>query len=176
MNSKHITLIVGAFGVIGTIFQPASAVSNAPPPAKIITVKPAESITPEMKANLEAAIQTCEKQTADSKKLIDRFDEVNKPSPQASSAEKDRYKNLDLYKRFFESQFGEFAEFANDKFTLRGITEAKKLLDSQAEFTRKCQEYSEFLKGFVDWAIVGKAPAGMDVNYQQKIDAFKSKT
>lgn len=169
---------IGTIIVLSSLFcvsQSAFAAEmNAPPSAKIIQIKPADSIPANMKDGREAAIQTCEKQYADVMKLKDRFDTVKKPSLLASSAEKNRYKNMNFYKQFFDSQFGQFAEFSNTKITLRELTDPKKLTAAQAEYTVNCRKFSEFITGFVDWATTGKAPKGMDVIYQKQIDAFKN--
>lgn len=155
--------------------QAIAAVTSNQPSARIIEIKPTMGIPPEMKADLESAIQTCEKQYEDVKNLKDRIDEVQKPNAQASNAEKDRYKNLDQYKRYFEGQFGQFAEFTNTKLTLREIEDPKELPAAQAEYVQNCRQFSESITGFVEWATKGKAPAGMDVIYKEKIEAFQKK-
>jgi hypothetical protein len=166
--------LIGVVGVVAFAIHPALAgTAQTPPAAKVNEVKPPEAITPSLKADRDMAIQACEKQYADVKKLKERFASVNKPGSKASSEEKNRYKNLDLYKRFFDGQFGQFSEFTNDKIKLRTMTDPKKLAAAVAEYTRNCRLYSEFQTGFIDWATVGKAPKGMDVIYQKQIDAFK---
>lgn len=134
--------------------------------ASSISLQASDAITPEMRKNAEAAIQSCENTYQNTKQLRSKFDKVKKPGPFSSKKTKDAYKNLTVNKKAFDIQFSEFTRFTNEKINIRTAKSISELRDKVAAYSSNCSRFAAGIAGFVEWATTGEGPTGYATIYQ----------
>lgn len=125
-----------------------------------------QDITPEMKANAESIIQTCESRYQKIKQDRSKLDSIKKPSLMASKKDKEFYKKIEIDKKAFDMQFAEFVKFTNEKIGIRTAKNSTKLRDSAAAYSSNCTRFADGLEGFITWAMTDKSPKGYEIIYK----------
>lgn len=132
-------------------------------------------VTPEMRANAEKAIKSCEESYKNTKDQRIRFNNIKKPSLFSSSKTKKIYKEKDLNLKTFDIQFSDFTRFTNEKIGLRTEKTPSKLRDAVAAYSSNCSRFAAGISNFAEWAVTGTArEKGFEIIYADwRADAQK---
>ncbi len=109
----------------------------------------------EMMKQAEEPIRNCEARYQDLKALGQTLDKISIPSIKDAPNALKAYKNKTLYKKTFDQQFGEFANFTSSKAKIRNAKSIEKLRDEVAAYNSNCVRFADGISKFVEWAKSG---------------------